>query len=136
MSTEVIQILDALCEKFGLAIDWTSDNVIPYLQQIGQRCVNYQLASSILWIVFGSIFLIMTVIGIVHIHKNPDFGVERYTSGDSDGMMRFLAYLSLSFLSFLFITMIVSSCLDIIKCLTFPELIILEQLKDIYKSIK
>lgn len=30
MSEEVIKILDALAEKFGLAIDWTSANVLPY----------------------------------------------------------------------------------------------------------
>lgn len=34
MSEEVIKILDALAEKFGLAIDWTSANVLPYLQQL------------------------------------------------------------------------------------------------------
>lgn len=32
MSVEVIKVLDALVEKFGIAIDWTSANVLPYLQ--------------------------------------------------------------------------------------------------------
>lgn len=31
MSEEVIKILDTIAEKFGLAIDWTSANVLPYL---------------------------------------------------------------------------------------------------------
>ena len=31
MESEAIKLLDALGEKFGLAIDWTSENVYPYL---------------------------------------------------------------------------------------------------------
>ena len=34
MSDEVVKILDALADKFGIAINWTSANVIPYLQQL------------------------------------------------------------------------------------------------------
>lgn len=40
MSEEVIKILDALAEKFGLAIDWTSANVLPYLQQLCDKYVT------------------------------------------------------------------------------------------------
>ena len=28
VSEQIIQVLDALCEKFGLVIDWTSENAI------------------------------------------------------------------------------------------------------------
>lgn len=31
VSDQIINVLDALCEKFGLVIDWTSENVVPYL---------------------------------------------------------------------------------------------------------
>lgn len=34
MGEEIIKVLDALAEKFGLAIDWTSNNVIPYLETL------------------------------------------------------------------------------------------------------
>ena len=34
MSEEIIKVLDALAEKFGVAVDWTSANVIPYLEQL------------------------------------------------------------------------------------------------------
>ena len=29
ISQQVIKVLDAVCDKFGIAIDWTSNNVIP-----------------------------------------------------------------------------------------------------------
>ena len=47
MSEEVIKILDALTEKFGLAIDWTSANVLPYLQQLCGKYVTYEIATSV-----------------------------------------------------------------------------------------
>ena len=34
MSDEVIKVIDALAERFGIVIDWSSENVIPYLQQL------------------------------------------------------------------------------------------------------
>ena len=34
MSEEVIKILDNLGEKFGVAIDWTSENIAPYLTKL------------------------------------------------------------------------------------------------------
>ena len=53
MSEEVIKILDALAEKFGLAIDWTSANVLPYLQQLCDKCVMYEIVTSVIWILPG-----------------------------------------------------------------------------------
>lgn len=41
MSQEIIKVLDNLCEKFGIAIDWTSQNVKPYLQEL--FCKVYKL---------------------------------------------------------------------------------------------
>lgn len=43
MSTEIIKILDAICDKFGIAIDWTSQNAMPYLEQVGEHIIQYEL---------------------------------------------------------------------------------------------
>lgn len=50
MSNEIIKVLDAICDKFGLAIDWTSQNVMPYVEQLCEHIVQYELSSSILYI--------------------------------------------------------------------------------------
>ena len=55
MSEEIIKVLDALAEKFGLAVDWTASNVIPYLEQLCGKYVNYEMVTSIVWIVLSSI---------------------------------------------------------------------------------
>ena len=33
MGDEIIKVINDLCGKFGIAIDWTSSNVIPYLEE-------------------------------------------------------------------------------------------------------
>ena len=47
LSDEIIKILDALAERVGLVIDWTSKNVIPYLEQLSTKYINYEIATSI-----------------------------------------------------------------------------------------
>lgn len=51
ISKEVISILDYLGEKLGVSIDWTSKNVMPYVQELAQRYIKYDIASSALWLV-------------------------------------------------------------------------------------
>lgn len=34
MSNEIIKVLDDLSERLGIAIDWSSQNVMPYLQDL------------------------------------------------------------------------------------------------------
>lgn len=43
LSEEVIAILDNVCAKFGVAVDWTSENVVPYLTELAGKCVKWAL---------------------------------------------------------------------------------------------
>jgi len=47
MANEIIKVLDNLGEKFGIAIDWSSANVVPYLQDLMTRIVKYETYTSI-----------------------------------------------------------------------------------------
>lgn len=48
MGDEVVKILNALCDKFGIAMDWSSQNIVPYIQLISKRCINYEIGTSIM----------------------------------------------------------------------------------------
>ena len=63
MSEEVIKILDDLGQRFGIAIDWSSQNVLPYMQDLFERFIEYRNISAIIWIVVSVIMFIVT--GIV-----------------------------------------------------------------------
>lgn len=63
-------MLQKLAEQFGLALDFSKENVIPYLQQLAERVVKYETCQSIFWLVFGTILLLVGIVMIVLAIKN------------------------------------------------------------------
>lgn len=62
MTNEIIKVLDYLGEKFGMAIDWTQENVLPYVQDLAGRFVKYYTIQEIVYIV---VFVLMGIAGFV-----------------------------------------------------------------------
>lgn len=59
-SSQFIEVLNALCDKIGIAIDWTSQNVVPYATDLATRIITYEISTSVAWIVIAAIvFLII-----------------------------------------------------------------------------
>ena len=58
-SSQFIEVIDALCEKFGIAIDWTSQNVVPYLTDLAARIITYEIWTSAAWIVIVAIVFLI-----------------------------------------------------------------------------
>ena len=65
LSTEVIKILDDLAKRFGVAIDWASENVMPYLMELYDRFITYKIVINcipiILFIIFATVFIVIMV---------------------------------------------------------------------------
>lgn len=69
MSEEIIKILDDLANRFGIAIDWTSQNVLPYLQDLINRFINLRNVQAIIWIAISLIVILITTFIIVKMAK-------------------------------------------------------------------
>lgn len=134
MSEEVIKILDALAEKFGLAIDWTSANVLPYLQQLCGKYVTYEIATSVVWILIG---ICLLFVGKYVIEKAKycwkKYKEERYSDYDF-GAILFGVLAGCAIIGG--IVVILYQTFDIVTCITFPEKIIIEELRAVYSSLK
>lgn len=127
MSEEIIKILDAVGEKFGIAVDWTSENVMPYLQQLCGKYIKYEIATSILWMVIG---LILIIIGIYCVKKTKD----NYEKWDED--FDLLMYFICAFLFIVGIPIVICQMFDIVTCLTFPEKMLIEEMQSIYRQLR
>ena len=136
MSEEIIKVLDALAEKFGLAVDWTSANVIPYLEQLCDKYVNYEIATSVVWIMLGLLFFIVGIICYKIVYKHKDWGVTHYETTSDDYFWRGLIYFGVISIFVVASLMVITQIFDIVTCFTFPEKIIIEELKSIYASMK
>ncbi len=72
MSTEIVQVLDYLCSKIGITIDWTAENIWPQAVEFMGRYRTYSIAQYIFWIVVSVGFIIFSTIVIKYALKNRD----------------------------------------------------------------
>ena len=56
-SSQFIEIFDHLCQKFGVVIDWSAQNVIPYITALCGRMTSY--------VIFKNVVLIFAFAGIL-----------------------------------------------------------------------
>ena len=112
-SDELIKTFDYLLSQFGIAVDWTDENVIPYLQTLAEKLVRFEINTSIMGLVVGVVVLTVGVWIFVKDIKDWDSGV-------------FILGAIL-----IIVAGIVCCCqvYDIIKCVSFPELYVFEYIK-------
>ena len=134
MSEEVIKILDVFAERFGLAIDWTSVNVLPYLQQLYDKCVTYEIVTSVMWILIG-ICLLFSGKYLIKMMKYCWKKYKEDWTADYD-----IITIGLGVFAGVIIIggtiIILCQIFDIITCITFPEKIIIRELQLIYSNLK
>lgn len=119
MSKEIIEILDYIGAKFGLAIDWTDKNVLPYIKELSDHYIHYELwVSTISVIACTAIILIC----IRTLKKQWRLAIDEW---DDEA----IAFCTGSILLIIFLGIIGGfEIVDIIKCITFPEMQIYEYL--------
>lgn len=113
-SKEIIEILDYIGSKFGIAIDWTSDNVMPYLQSLCEKYIQWEIATSAAWII-GMILLTGLCFLIAYV------GRSIYLDDIMIPIGVFIGILGIAVISF--------QVYDIVTAITFPELKIYDFLK-------
>lgn len=53
MTKETIETVEELAKQFGIAIDWTSENVMPYLQDLMNRYITVGIWTNALVLVIA-----------------------------------------------------------------------------------
>lgn len=136
VSEQIIQVIDALCAKFGLAIDWTSENVIPYLTTLCGKLVSYEIWTSVFWIVLMTVLTIASVIATKKLAPIFKEGVENQDCLECGwSVASGLAITGLIVLYIVTICVIGTQITDIIKCTIFPEMYIFEYVQSIINSL-
>lgn len=126
-SQEIINVLNYMCQKFGIVIDWTSDNVMPYLEDLCGRYIQYEIHTSIAWCVVLAV--IVVVVGLIWMIGSI---VDKCSTSVSD-IPEVFSFLFFVFLAIALIVWAVQA-FDIIECYTIPEKTILEYLKQLMNN--
>lgn len=133
MSEEIIKVLDVLAEKFGIAIDWTSANIIPYLEQLCNKYVNYEITTSIISLLFGIGCLIFGRV----LFKTMKHWYRKSNNMDADNGYTYgcvVSCICCGAVIIIGLSLMIGEIFDIATCLIFPEKIIIDELKSIYTT--
>ena len=63
-STEIIKILDDLSKRLGVAIDWSNENIMPYLNGLVDRFIKWEIACSIFAIAISIVLIVIGIYGL------------------------------------------------------------------------
>jgi hypothetical protein len=137
VSEQIIQVLDALCEKFGIVINWTSENVIPYVETLCKKLITYEITMSVSSMIFSLILIIGSIIAAKMLYPVFKKGLEKeddtYGVGWSSGSL--FAIVGLVIVNLSCICSFTDDIADIIKCVTFPEMYIFEYISTLIKGL-
>lgn len=137
MGNEVIKVLNHLGDQFGVAIDWSSANVMPYLNDLMSRMIKYGIYINIYHIIYAifitAVFIIVTIV----LYKIACKMILR--SEENEEHVNSAKILSTAFAISLVTTVIVTlieignikDCIaDIIELNTVPEKYVIEIIQD------
>lgn len=129
LSQEIINVLNYMCQKFGIAIDWTSENVMPYLEDLCGRYIEYEIYMSIAWC---AIFVAIVIgSGLI-------WAIAKFTESTNRSIYDFSFAVTFKYIFFCALTIGVFvwavQVFDIIECYTIPEKTILEYLNHLINT--
>lgn len=78
ISSEITNILNDLGSRLGVAIDWTSQNVTPYIQDLISRIAKLEICNSIIVLICGIICVIATILCIRFFIKHYEDDVDEF----------------------------------------------------------
>lgn len=139
VSDQIIKVLDEVCKRFGLAIDWSKENVLPYVQELTHKIVMYDMAKTI-------VVLVLSVLGLIAVGVFLRFLLKEYIShikkeiepqqclffdsywGDLTGL-GLTCVIVFAIIGLLSILNLFTGIGQLIQDLTFPELTVIEFIK-------
>lgn len=115
-----LKVFDYLADRFGIIVDSTNKDIIPYLQTLGDKIIAYEKSIALMWIIVGAVLAILSLI-IFFIGCANNWEVMHWLwlfCGVGLG-----AYF------------IINNMYTYIGCVTFEEKIIIEYIDEVMKTI-
>lgn len=128
MSEEIIKVIDELGKRFGIVIDWSSQNIIPYLQELLKRFICYRNITACVWIIVS---IAMTISGFVMIKFLNKWRKSENYDSDYYGDVALLGYIFSICMIALGIGLIIGNILGIVKNICMLEMVVYEYIKNI-----
>lgn len=137
VSEQIIEVLNALCEKFGVAIDWTADNVLPYVESLCVKLITWEIWTSVYWI--GLMTLLFVIFLFVSKKITKQYIKARDDGDDLDAEFGWFLGAICSWIVFGIIAITSMFVIgiqthNIITCVTFPEMMLVEKIQSLMST--
>ena len=144
MDNKIIETLDYLGEKIGIAIDWTAENVYPQIMDFMARYKTYEIITDIIWILialgccFGMYLYIKKLVIPAKIRCNETREVnlwfEYWLDRTSCNIGGTILTVFLGCITFVAVIMMFVLIEDLVKWIVIPEAQFCDILKEVIKS--
>lgn len=129
MGDEIIKVLNDLSEKFGIMVDWTQQNIQPYLQDLMSRVAQYELVKNIIYTVISLVVLFVSIYAFYWGMKKM-YSTRNKHSEDDEIIEIFTVILALIFFV-LSLTVLIITTDNIIECIYIPEKVFMRELRKV-----
>lgn len=145
-SNQVIEILNEICNKLGIAVDWTSENILPQVKIVCEKLVKYFIVQESIMCSFGFLFACVGIVyGIFLIKqflqcratKKGNYLFEYDEFGESADLRSYTWLINATaiVMGLTGIILFGIGLSGLIKWLTVPEIAIIEYLRDMIKGV-
>ena len=133
VSNQIIEVLDHIGNKFGIAIDWSSENILPMVQTLCEKYIRWEICSSVFYIAA----LIVLLGGYALFVKIYDKLADPDDKWDFDYNMIPVVIVAVGIiLTIAAVVIIGPEAEEIIKCCTFPEMKMIEYVSTLIENMK
>ena len=145
-SNQVIEILNEICNKLGIAVDWTSENILPQVKIVCEKLVKYFIVQRSILCSLGFLSVCVRIAyGIFLLKqflqykttKKDNFLCEYYKYSGSTGLQSYTWIINVIaiVMGVTGIILFGTGLSGLIKWLTVPEIAIIEYLTDMIKGV-
>lgn len=129
-SNQVISVMDEIARGFGVVIDWTQQNVMPYVMDLMGRIILYRVVLTSIAMGVSLLFIIGVVIYMVVGNKKRRFfewNNEYYTGYFVNGNARAIVAITLmAVAAFAGVPVFLVNLVVFVRCLIIPEMIVVD----------
>ena len=133
MTDEIIKLLDELAKRFGIVIDWTSENVMPYLEDLFNRFITYNIVVDVVWIILLFAMICFDIWFIKKSYKmyeedGDNIFFEKFYFRKEPTLLYMVISVIVTIVSLIGIILGVFALLEIPKLLFIPEVFVIDWL--------
>lgn len=126
MADQIIQVIEALCEKFGIAVDWSAESLAPAISSLVGKYARYVILSGAVYLF---IYALLIFVGRSFIQwmkeKEKEYGsIEDWVNAEENEVVFGIILFAIYAIVMLIYTLVVLFGIipDVIQAITVPEL--------------